>query len=139
MSDPTGGSPVAPPTILVVEDEALIQLDVVAILEEAGFATIAVPDGDPAIAALESADSLEIIRAVITDIDLHSTLTGWDIARRARELNPTVPVIYMSGAKVGDWSAQGVPNSVMIAKPFASAQIVTALSQLLNASPPSDT
>lgn len=35
-----------------------------------------------------------------------------------------------------DWSANGVPNSVLITKPFVAAQIITALSQLLNAVPP---
>jgi hypothetical protein len=30
-----------------------------------------------------------------------------------------------------------VPNSIMLAKPFASAQLVTAVSQLLNNRPPS--
>src|SRR4029077_10191427 len=32
--------------------------------------------------------------------------------------------------------AASVPNSIMLAKPFAIAQLVTAISQLLNAVPP---
>jgi hypothetical protein len=31
---------------------------------------------------------------------------------------------------------QGVPNSLLLAKPFAPAQLVTAISQLLNAGAP---
>jgi hypothetical protein len=42
----------------------------------------------------------------------------------------------MSGAHAEDWAVKGVPNSVMLAKPFAPAQLVTALAQLLNAAPP---
>jgi len=35
-----------------------------------------------------------------------------------------------------EWASKGVPNSLLLVKPFAPAQIVTAISQLLNASPP---
>jgi len=59
-------------------------------------------------------------------------LTGWDVAKRARELNGMLPVIYMTGAAAGDWPSNGVPNSVLVAKPFAPAQIVTAVTHLLN-------
>lgn len=73
-------------------------------------------------------------RAVITDIRLGGKrkLTGWDVARHAREQNTEIAVIYMSGDSGVDWSAQGVPNSVLVVKPFAMSQISTALANLLN-------
>ena len=43
-----------------------------------------------------------------------------------------MPVIYMTGTQGEDWASKGVPNSVLLAKPFAPAQLVTALSNLLN-------
>ena len=55
------------------------------------------------------------------------------MARRARELVPNMPVIYMSGDSSHEWSSKGVPNSLMVAKPFAPAQIITPVSTLLNA------
>jgi two-component system cell cycle response regulator CpdR len=58
------------------------------------------------------------------------------LARSAREINPALPVIYMTGTHGEEWASKGVPNSVLLLKPFAPAQIVTALSQLLNALPP---
>jgi hypothetical protein len=42
----------------------------------------------------------------------------------------------MSGDSSDDWGSKGVPNSIMLEKPFAPAQLVIAVSQLLNASPP---
>lgn len=59
--------------------------------------------------------------------------TGWDVARRARELSPNLPVIYVTSVADEEWTSQGVPNSILISKPFAPAQITTAISQLLNA------
>ena len=41
----------------------------------------------------------------------------------------------MSGASAGDWAAQGVPNSIMLTKPFAPAQLITAISTLMNEAP----
>jgi two-component system cell cycle response regulator CpdR len=48
-----------------------------------------------------------------------------------------MPVIYMTGTHGEDWASKGVPNSVLLTKPFAPAQLVTALSNLLNAGSPS--
>jgi len=42
-------------------------------------------------------------------------------------------VVYVSGGNPQDWASLGVPGSTMITKPFAPAQIVTAVSALLNA------
>jgi len=73
-------------------------------------------------------------RALVTDIKLGSSTTGWDVARHARELKPEMPVVYMTGSESNDWPSLGVPNSILVPKPFAPAQVITAVSQLLNAS-----
>ncbi len=75
-------------------------------------------------------------RALVTDINLRDSMDGWEVAKRAREIDPEFPVVYMSGAHAEDWASKDVPNSIMLAKPFAPAQLVTAVSQLLNAGTP---
>ena len=124
--------------VFVVEDEPLIQEVLQLALEEAGFAVITARSVDQAIAMLEAQNPE--FRALITDINLASgKLTGWDVARRARELNPDLPVVYMTGDSAQEWSSMGVPNSVLLSKPFAPVQVTTAVSQLLNASGPNHT
>ena len=54
----------------------------------------------------------------------------------AREIDPAFPIVYMTGAAADDWPSKGVPNSILLNKPFAPAQLVTAVSQLLNAGTP---
>ncbi|WP_311202806.1 MULTISPECIES: hypothetical protein [unclassified Mesorhizobium] len=49
-----------------------------------------------------------------------------------------MPVIYISGDSAVHWPSEGVPNSVMIAKPFFMPQITTALATLLNDQPPGE-
>jgi CheY-like chemotaxis protein len=63
-------------------------------------------------------------------------LDGWAVARAAREIEPEFPVVYMTGAAANEWGSKGVPNSILLNKPFAPAQLVTAVSQLLNAGSP---
>jgi hypothetical protein len=41
----------------------------------------------------------------------------------------------MTCASADQWTSQGVPNSILLHKPFAPAQLMTAVSQLLNAPP----
>lgn len=117
--------------LLYVEDEFITQQCVVDTLREAGFAVTVASSGAEAMGLLET--SAEQFRALVTDVDLGQGLDGWGIARRARELAPSVPVVYVSGASQHDWASKGVPASVMIAKPCAPAQIVVAVSTLLNA------
>ena len=122
------------PIILVVENEALIGLSVQDALEEAGYDVRLMDSAILALHELESA--AEVLSALVTDIRLEDTTDGWQLARRARELSAHLPVIYMSGDSAMDHSSQGVPQSIMVQKPFAAAQIVTAVSTLINKLPP---
>ena len=75
-------------------------------------------------------------RALVTDINLKGLMDGWQVARRIREIDPLFPIVYITGAHGDEWASKGVPNSVLLSKPFAPAQLVTAISQLLNAAGP---
>lgn len=116
--------------LLLVEDEALILHTLEDVLTDAGFEVVTAIDGAEAIAALDNKDHAPA--GLITDIRIGDGINGWDVARHARELSPSFPVVYMSGDSVADWPSQGVPNSSILQKPFASAQLITAISHLLN-------
>lgn len=120
--------------VLVVEDEIISQVDLAGPLEEAGFKVLTAAQGDEALATLEL--ERDSIRALITDVNLGTEVTGWEVAQKALELNPQLPVIYTTSHSSEDWAARGVPNSIHIVKPFVPVQVVTALSQLLNTSTP---
>jgi len=119
--------------ILVVEDDQLIQGLVSEALGEGGFEVEISVTGEEAITLLQ--DDKSKYRALVTDINLCGKLDGWEVGHRAREFKPELPVIYMTGAAADQWAANGVPNSVLLNKPFAPAQLITAVSQLLNQSP----
>jgi DNA-binding response OmpR family regulator len=115
--------------LLLVEDESALQEMLHTELVDAGFEIAAASDGEKALAEL--AANAGRFRAVVTDINLGREPDGWAIGRRARELVPEMPVLYMSGDSVNDWASKGVPNSVMLAKPFAPVQLITEISRLI--------
>jgi len=124
-----------PITVLVVEDDFLIHDIVEETLVDGGYAVSMASTPEDAFALLEAPDAS--YRALVTDINLgNGQPTGWDIARRAREIAVDLPVVYMTGDSGEAWASHGVPNSLLITKPFAPSQITTAVSQLLNGNGP---
>jgi DNA-binding response OmpR family regulator len=118
-----------PITLLLVEDEAVI-LEMMGIgFSDAGFDYVIARNGTEALAELD-ADATRF-RAIITDIRLGHGPDGWDVGHRARELVPDVPVVYISGDSGHEWSSKGVPDSVMIMKPYTPVQLVTAVATLV--------
>ena len=117
------------PLILVVEDEYPLQEIVEDALAEGGFASEILSSGEEALTLFRSGN--KDYKAIVTDVNLKD-MKGWEIARQVRAKEPTFPVVYMTGAAANEWASEGVPNSILLEKPFAPAQLVTALSNLLN-------
>lgn len=116
--------------ILIVEDDEPIQSVAEDALTEGGFEPAFVASGEEALTLLQGNRSK--YRALVTDVSLRGRINGWEVAKRAREIEPEFPVVYMTGASAEQWASHGVPNSILLTKPFAAAQLVTAISQLLN-------
>jgi DNA-binding response OmpR family regulator len=117
------------PHVLVVEDEVFIQLQMESTLEEGGFKVILARTGERAIQVLDA--QKPPICALITDVNLGPGMSGWEVAKHARE----IPVIYVTGHGGEEWASHGLPKTILISKPFAAAQLLTAVSNRLNGSP----
>jgi CheY-like chemotaxis protein len=112
------------PTILVVEDDALVCDLVVEILEGAGFDVLTACDGDAALNLMSAASQFDVL---LTDIRMPGSTDGWTLAEKARAWRPDLPVIYVSG-----YSPQNSPvdGSIFLAKPYRSVTLLNALDQL---------
>lgn len=117
------------PVVLVVDDEPMIALLVEAALGDAGFAVVMAHSEAEALSSVDATGSP--LAAVVTDIRLGAG-SGWAVATYARARNPDLPVVYISGDSGGLWKVHGVPESIMIQKPFAVGQVVAAVTMLLN-------
>lgn len=125
------------PPILIVDDEPLIRLTIADALEEGGYTLLEAADGN---AAVEQIDLASELRGLVCDVRLVSEPYGWDVARRARKKFPNLPIVYVTGDSASEWTVEGVPQSAVLQKPFASAELVTALANLLvtrQSTPPS--
>jgi CheY-like chemotaxis protein len=116
--------------VLVVDDDAAIQNVVEESLTDGGFEPTVAGSGEEALALLKA----NKYRVLIIDIAFgRDRIRGWDVARRAPAVNPALPIVYMTGGNPDELAIQGVPGSVLLRKPFVPMQLITAVSQLLNA------
>lgn len=115
--------------ILVVEDEAMIRMALVDILTDGGFSIEECGSGAAAIALIDQVPDLQ---GLITDIRLGDGPDGWAVARNARKRFPHLAVLYVTGDSAAEWTSQGVPGSVILQKPYADAQLMTAIANLSN-------
>jgi len=118
------------PIVLIVDDQPLIATMVEVVFEEAGFEVYS------ATTALDAADQIaklgDTLSALITDIQLGEGPNGWAVAVDARTALPLLPVVYMTGDSAADWTAFGVPKSILVQKPFVGAQVLAAVVTLMN-------
>lgn len=103
-------------TIVVVEDEPLIRLAVEDQLTELGFSVLAFENSLEAVACIHGLESPPC--CVISDLRLPG-VSGWQLARAARQSFPDVPVLYITGGTTADRSFEAVENCAYLRKPFS--------------------
>lgn len=118
------------PIVLIVDDEPLIATMVEMTFEDAGFEVRSVTNAAEAAEMIKDLDGR--LSALITDIQLGKGPKGWAIATDARLKMPLLPVVYMTGDSAADWTDLGVPKSVLVQKPFVGAQVLAAVTTLMN-------
>ena len=88
------GGCVVSDTVLVVEDELFIRMDVADHLESCGYRVIVAGSASEAIAALNGHPDIKL---VFTDVRMPGTRDGLDLARWVIENRPSIPVMIASG------------------------------------------
>ena len=73
-------------TVLVVEDDGLIQVMIEEALSAGGFQTTATGSGEEAMTLLQT--NTNSISSDVTDINLSGKRDGWEVAQRSREIDP---------------------------------------------------
>lgn len=109
--------------IIVVEDEALIRMDVVATLEEAGFEVVAQgADGEEAIALATDHDP----DLVVMDIKMPK-LDGISAAEKIAELK--IPVVLLTAFSQSDLVSRAAEAGAMayVTKPFKPNDLLPAI------------
>ncbi|HEY8575830.1 MAG TPA: response regulator [Devosia sp.] len=113
--------------VLVVEDEALILMDIANQLEAAGFTVYEATNADAAINLLGA--HLDI-RLMFTDIDMPGSMNGLKLAAAVRDRWPPVKIIVTSGARMGEIT--DMPDgSMFFSKPYNHNAVLSSMHEML--------
>ncbi len=115
-------------TILVVEDEFLIRMDLVEYLSGEGFEVFEAADADEAISILEANDQIQIM---FTDVDMPGSMDGLKLSAAVRGRWPPVRIVVTSGHRIV--ALTDLPEgSLFYAKPYDHAAIAASLRDILS-------
>ncbi|RJX79592.1 response regulator [Pseudomonas sp. LS-2] len=112
-------------TILVVEDDNIVRMLVVDVLEELEYTVLEAADAKEALGYLQN-DS-QTIDLLMTDKGLPD-MDGIELAKKARELRPTLPILFASGYAENIDAPAGMQ---IIGKPFSIDQLRDKVNSIL--------
>jgi len=114
-------------TILVIEDDELVQNTLITMLAEFDYSVLIAGDGE---------EGLEIFATRREDFDLvlldlpMPKMSGWEVLEKLLALNPELKVIIATGYGSEEVDLQGA--KMLLENPFQVSKLVRALRQLLD-------
>ena len=119
---PTGDRP---PRVLLIDDDPVVRSGLATLLRHAGHTVAEAASGSAGLASFRE-NPPDI---VLTDFIMPG-LTGWEVARTVKALNPRVPVVYVTGAAHAIAPHQRAVVEAIIEKPCGSKIVDTVIRRL---------
>ncbi|GLR83361.1 ATP-binding protein [Bradyrhizobium iriomotense] len=122
-------------TILVVEDDPLVQGYVIAQLGSLGYRTLVASDGAAALALVGQGVKFDLL---FTDIIMPGGMNGRELAEAIRERRPDVRVLYTSGYTDDAIVHEGHldPGVALLRKPYRKSELSQKIREVLTGSLP---
>ncbi len=122
-------------TVLVIDDEQIINVFVQRALSSAGYQVLSAEDGFEGLQILQT--HFREIVAILLDLTMPG-MDGLEVMRELRHLAPDIPVMVMSGYSEQEVSirCEGTGVRGFIKKPFTTHALVAAISGILTPSSP---
>ena len=122
-------------TLLVVEDDASVRMQVMDLLTELGYAAIEAHDGGSALPVLRSQRRIDLL---VTDVGLPGGMNGRQLAEMARQLRPGLKTLFITGYAEGAASRARFldPGMDLIAKPFTLDALAAKIRRMIESEPP---
>ena len=119
-------------TILVAEDDPFVRSSVILRIESLGYSVVAAVNGNDALLKLRANPAIDML---FTDIVMPGGMNGWELADKAREIRPGLPVVYSSGYALEMLAQQGraPAQSIILVKPYRKVELAERLREALTA------
>jgi PAS domain S-box-containing protein len=120
--------------VLVVDDEDGLRETVARNLSHAGYTVLTAADGTEALTLAADQDDIDLL---LSDVVMPG-MTGPELARRFAADRPSCRVLLMSGYAEGLIDRHGMlpPGTALLAKPFTTAELLTAVRAAVQARQP---
>jgi signal transduction histidine kinase/ActR/RegA family two-component response regulator len=105
--------------ILAVDDDPAVRSTTADILKGLGYSVLQADSGE---AALELLDQEGMIDVLLTDVVM-TGMSGPELARRARQSQPRLPIVFISGYADPGGTAKDVLMHPLVRKPFRPAEL----------------
>jgi PAS domain S-box-containing protein len=119
-------------TILVVEDDPEVKATAVGILRQLGYQVLDAHDGESALAVIRGGAAIDLL---FTDVVMPGAVSSTQLAGLARELLPSIAVLYTSGYTRNALTTGGrLDDGVhLIGKPYRREQLAHKIREVLMA------
>jgi PAS domain S-box-containing protein len=117
VQEASAGTGAAAGTVLVVEDDEEVLEVAVETLRALGYEVLTASDGPSALSKLRRGSAVDIL---FTDVVMPKGMSGIELARRAREINPDVHILLASGYPMSALSSEhGLTDEfTFLSKPY---------------------
>lgn len=118
-------------TVLVVEDDPFVRGYAVATLEQLGYRVMMAENGVEALMKLDS----DTPHLLFTDVVMPGGINGWELAERARRLQPDLRILLTSGYPLETLKSRGCTSEAaqVLNKPYRKTDLAKRLRGILDA------
>ena len=119
-------------TLLVVEDNPELRALTLDRLRNLGYAVIEADGGPAALARLKAGQKIDLI---FSDVVMPGGVTGYELAARAREHDPSIKILLTSGydAEVAAEQDSTGSDFRVLRKPYRQSELARTLREVLDA------
>jgi two-component system, cell cycle sensor histidine kinase and response regulator CckA len=107
------------PAILLVDDDVLLLALTAELLCGLGYGVRTARDGNEALTILENRPAVDLL---VTDVQMPG-LHGFELARRAKALKPTLAVVYCTGNPEAVADEMGPALGPILSKPISAERL----------------
>ncbi|WP_298231426.1 response regulator [uncultured Azohydromonas sp.] len=113
--------------VLVIDDEPDIRRTMAELLRDNGYEVLSAADGGAALSAYADFSP----QVLLLDLGLPG-LSGIEVARRLRQLSPSLPIIFVSGHADRELLWTAVPGARLLRKPFHTEELYAEVRRCLD-------